>query len=53
MCERLKGMPALIISPTSDGDAESRTDISAMGQGSGAEPYLKFLENQMTFVCLC
>ena len=51
MCERLKGMPALMISPTRDGDIETETDNNGMGQGSGTEPYLKFLENQKTFVC--
>lgn len=51
MCERLKGMPAFMISPTSDGDVESGTDNSGMGRGSGAEPYLKLRTKWLLFVC--
>lgn len=43
-CRRLRGVPALMISPSSDGDRE--VSNNGMCQGSGAEAYLKSLENQ-------
>lgn len=43
-------VPALMISPSSDGDIVAENN--GMYQGSGADTCIKCSENEKTFVCL-